>query len=237
MMIKLEMANRPQIKQMQETVTAHHYLHRPVDTRCSVEAYRIVLSIDTDGMRHDRDVGLLMFGRPEATRCGNWYGSVEDVASGRCEVTRWQVLNLARVWLSPDVQPGGYLYRSSMLPGFVDRRGTWRSTLASAAIKLAAQQIGFDYLFERPPCFLDEPYQIEYLLSYCDRKVHRGVIYQQSGFELYRTNDNQIETWRLRLPPLTAGQDASIHDASAISVRAQMHRSKRLAAQSQASLF
>lgn len=236
-MIKLEIAKKPEIKHMQDTVVAHHYLHRPVDARCSVEAYHVMLSVDTPHFRYDQAIGLLMFGRPEATRCGSWYGSVDDVQSGRCEVTRWQILNLARVWLSPDVQPGGHLYKSDLLPGYTDRRGVWRSTLASTAIGLAAQQIGYDYLCRRPPCFLDEPYEIKYLMSYCDRKVHRGVIYQQSGFALHRTNDNQIETWRLPLPALTPDEHAVIRAYSALSERSRWYRSQRVAGQAQMQLY
>lgn len=216
-MIKLTLASRAQIAEMQTTVAQSHYLHRPVDSRCSVEAYSVAL----DGV----SVGLLMFGRPEATRCGNWYGGVDDVIAGRCEVTRWQVLNLARVWFDPIVQPGGSLHEST--PGYRDRRGIWRSTLASDAIGLAAQRIGRAYLVRRPPCFLDEPYQIEYLMSYCDRRIHRGTIYRAAGFECYRTNSKQIETWRLRLSPLTPEDDVAVRQASALDSRAQCYRMER----------
>lgn len=93
--------------------------------------------------------------------------------------------------------------------------------------RLAAQRIGVDYLLRRPPCFLDEPYQITWLMSYCDRKLHRGVIYKAVGFECYRTNANQIETWRLRMPPLTLEQDAAVRRASEISPRSQRYRAQR----------
>lgn len=216
-MITLTLASRTEIAEMQTTVTAHHYLHRPVDSRCSVEGYTVAL----DGI----PVGLLMFGRPEATRCGNWYGGVDDVIAGRCEVTRWQVLNLARVWFDPIVQPGGSLHEFT--PGYRDRRGVWRSTLASQAITSASLTIGRDYLVQRPPCFLDEPYQIEYLMSYCDRRLHRGVIYRAAGFEMYRVNANQIETWRKRLRPLTPADDRDVCKASAMSPRSNRYRMER----------
>lgn len=216
---------------MQSLVTAHHYLRRPMDSRCSIEGYFVRI----DGV--DAPIGLLMFGRPEATRCGSWYGSVCDVSSGKCEVTRWQVLNLARVWLSPDVQFGGRYYRPDLLPGYIDRSGTWRSVLASTAIKFAARKINYDYLLRRPPCFLDEPYQIEYLMSYCDRRVHRGIIYRQSGFELYRTNSNRIETWRLRLTVLTPEQHVAIAAAAELSERSRRYRNQRLFALSQSALL
>lgn len=235
--ITLQPATRADIKQMQRTVVEHHYLHRPIDERCSIEAYSVVLGAETEHWSCKNQIGLLMFGRPEATRCGSWYGSVDDVAAGRCEVTRWQVLNLARVWFSPDVQPGGYLYNPTLLPGYTDRHKHFRSTLASHAIGLAAQQIGFDYLIRRPPCFLEEPYEIKYLMSYCDRRVHRGIIYSKSGFNLWRTNSNQIETWRLRLPALTTVQRKAVEDASLQSKRSQKYRSERTMLRAQMQLL
>lgn len=215
------MLERPDgIRWAQETVVANHYLHQPVDSRCSVEGYAVTHS---DIGR----IGLFIFGRPEATVCRDWYGSVDDVRSGKREVTRWQVLNLARVWLSPDVQGGGKYYSPDLLPGFCDRKGMWHSTLASSAIRIAMQTIGFDYLVSRPPCFLDEPYEIKWLLSYCNTKLHRGVIYAAAGFELYRTNNNNIQTWRIRLPGLTREQDSKIRIASETSKRSQQFRARR----------
>jgi hypothetical protein len=97
-----------------------------------------------------RCVGILFFGRPEATRCydgGLTYGSLGDVQTGRAQYDRWEVLNLARVWFSPLVQPGGLIHRlgpDSGLPGYADRRGVWRSTLASSTIRQALDRIGYD---------------------------------------------------------------------------------------------
>lgn len=219
-MITLCPLDRAGIRWAQDTVTAWHYLRAPVDPRCSVEGYAVEVG---DLGR----VGLFLFGRPEATRCADWYGGVDDVTAGRCEVTRWQVLNLARVWFDPRVQAGGQWHSAAHLPGFTDRRGVWRSTLASEAIRQACQYVGFDYLLRRPPVFLDEPYEVRYVLSYCDTRLHRGVIYQQSGFELYRTNARGIQTWRVRLPALTPEQDSAVQVASALNARAQRYRARR----------
>lgn len=218
-MITIALASEQGVRWAQNMVAKYHYLHSPVDVRCSVEAYTVWLQREP--------VGCLIFGRPEATRCYPWYGSVEDVATGRAEVTRWQVLNLARVWLSPAVQAGGAWCNPGLLPGYTDRSGVWRSTLASHVIGLAIQRIGVDYLLRRPPCFLDEPYQIRYLLSYCDTRLHRGTIYQASGFDRYRINKAGIETWRKSLPPLTNQQDLQVRDASRHSPRSQKYRAQR----------
>jgi hypothetical protein len=78
-------------------------------------------------------------------------GSQADVAAGRAQFDRWEVLNLARVWLAPTVQVGGQWHRPSILPGFTDRRGLWRSTLASTVITEALGRVGYDYLTAHPP--------------------------------------------------------------------------------------
>jgi hypothetical protein len=137
------------------------------------------------------------------------------------------VLNLARVYVNPDWQPGGYFYHPQYIPGFNDRKGVFRSTLASNAINAMAARVGFDYLMQRPPCFLDEPYQIEWLMSYCDTRIHRGTIYKAAGFELYRTNDDGIQTWRLPLPALSPDQDRQVREAARVSKRSQEYRAKR----------
>lgn len=221
----LEILDRRGLNWAQHIVTRCHYLRKPVDPRCSIEGYLVrhaVLGV----------IGLLLFGRPQATRCRDWYGSVEDAAAGRCEVTRWQVLNLARVWLSPDVQQGGRHFLPRLIPGFWDRPRAgrtrrYRSTLASAVLQAAAARIGLDYLVRRPPCFLEEPYRVEWLLSYCDTRLHKGTIYAAAGFELYSTNAAGIQTWRKRLPALTPEQDSLVREASRISPRSNRYRAER----------
>lgn len=217
--LSLDLLERSGVAWAQELVTAHHYLHKPVDPRCIVEGYGVRL----DSAR----IGALIFGRPQATRCYPWYGSVQDVETGRAEVTRWQVLNLARVYFSPIVQPGGTLHSPDFLPGFTDRQGAFRSTLASTVLKLVADRVVVEYLERRPPCFLEEPYQLRWLLSYCDTRVHRGTIYQAAGWELFRTNRGGIQTWRYPVRSLTRDEDARVRAAAAVHPRSQRHRAKR----------
>lgn len=221
-MFTIELLDKPGIATAQAAMIDRHYLHKPVDARCSVEGYRLYDNI------HQRIAGWLLFGRPQATRCADWYGSVDDVRLGYCEVTRWQVLNLARVLIHPDYQAGGALYSPDILPGFIDRRGVWRSTLASSMIEMALDRVGYDYLTRRPPCFLEEPYQIEWVLSYCNTHLHRGVIYRAAGFELFHTKNTEgIQTWRKRIAPLTKDQDAIVCQTSWLDKRAGYHRSRR----------
>lgn len=215
-MIRLDTLDSAGIAWAQGLVVQNHYLHRPVDPRCSVEGY----GVRVGALEH---CGTLLVGRPQATRCYPWYGSVEDVAAGRAEVTRWQVLNLARVYFYPHVQPGGYLH--DQVPGFRDRRGVWRSRLGSVAIGQLAERVGLDYLLARPPCFLDEPYELRWLLSYCDTRVHRGALYRACGFELYRTGP--IQTWRLPLRSLSQAERAQVEHAAQVNGRSRAHRARR----------
>lgn len=224
-MVTLTLMSKTTITYAQHVVKEHHYLHTPVDARCSVEGYSVHNGLHS--------IGLLLFGRPEATRCADWYGSVDDVLARRCEiargceVTRWQVLNLARVYLEPMYQQGGKYYSPDYLPGFTDRHGLFRSTLASTILLAAVERIGADYLMRRTPCFLDEPYAIRWLLSYCDTRLHKGTIYREAGFELYRTNQNGIQTWRIRLPELTIEQHNAIRQASLVNARSNKYRAMR----------
>lgn len=215
----LSILDRTGVAIAQQLVTAHHYLHKPVDARCSVEAYRVLLG--------HHGVGVFVLGRPQATACYPWYGSVGDVESGRASCTRWQVLNLARVYFNPCVQPHGVCHRQESCPGFIDRRGDFRSTLGSTAIAALADRVVLDYLVARPPCFLDEPYELRWLLSYCDTRIHRGALYRAAGFELFRTNAAGVQTWRLPLRPLRADEDLRVREASAINARSIEYRRRR----------
>jgi hypothetical protein len=217
--VTVEPLSRPAVAEVQRLVAQHHYLRKPVDARCSVEGYGVSLA--------GRQVGVFLLGRPQATACYPWYGSVTDVAGGRSECTRWQVLNLARIYFDPIVQARGALHGPEQLPGFHDRRGAFRSTLPSAAIAALAERVVVDYLLARPPCFLDEPYEVRWLLSYCDTRHHRGALYRASGFELWRTNDAGIQTWRLPLRPLTAAEDHRVVEAARRSPRSIEHRARR----------
>lgn len=215
----LRQLDRSGIASAQVLVTARHYLGKPVDARCSVEGYEV---------RGQNDAfGVLLVGRPQATACYPWYGSVDDVASGRAEVTRWQVLNLARVYFHPFVQSGGRLHGPQHLPGFTDRHGAWRSALGSWAITELAERVVLEYLLRRPPCFLEEPYELRWLLSYCDTRRHRGALYRASGFELFRQNAAGVQTWRLPLRALRPEEHRLVRAAALSSARSAEHRARR----------
>lgn len=231
-MIRLHLADSRGLDWAQGVVADHHYLRAPVDPRCSPVAYLIEIERGPSSV-----VGCLVFGRPEATRCYDGaltYGSLKDVQDGRAAYDRWEVLNLARVWLSPVVQYGGRYCSERFLPGFVDRRGIWRSTLARDAILSALTTIGYDYLMQRPPCFVEEPYDIRVVLSYCDTSLHKGTIYRAAGFQLARINDKGIETWYTpAVAPLTSYQRQMVEKRAGQSWRSKRHRAARAATHTQ----
>lgn len=211
----------------QQAVTAAHYLRKPVDQRSRPLAYLV------RGDWTDLPLGCLIFGRPEATRCydgGLTYGSQHDVQTERAAYDRWSVLNLARVWLRPAVQRGGQWCTPDYLPGYVDRRGEWRSTLASWCIGEALAVVGYDYLERYPPVDCAYPYQIEAVLSYCDTTLHRGTIYQAAGFQLARRNDRGIETWWTpAVAPLSSYEDDMVRKLAWHSERSKRIRAERRA--------
>jgi hypothetical protein len=221
----LEVADRQALRWAQARIAACHYLRAPVDPRCRPFAYLLRAEFCDD------PIGCLIFGRPEATRCYDGaltYGSPKDVADGRAQFDRWEVLNLARVWLSPSVQAGGRWCTSEFVPGFTDRHGAWRPTLASWAIGEALGRVGYDYLRAHPPVDCDYPYQIRAVLSYCDRSLHRGTIYRAAGFRLARTNERGIETWWTGdLGALSPDQDAEIRRLAELTPRSRRIRAAR----------
>jgi hypothetical protein len=203
-MLTITLADKQSLAWAQEMVEQYHYLHHCVDVRCNPVAYRVMLN--------DEPIGCLIFGRPESTRCNGWYGSCEDVKSGKCRLTRWQILNLARVWLHPDIQQGGSSY------------------IANAATQVIAQslrRVGYDYLNCKPPVWMEEPFEIREVLSYCQSTIHHGTLYKASNFQLMRTNDRGIETYMRPLRHLTHAEKAHIATRSQQDKRAQRLRLAR----------
>ncbi len=217
--LSLALGSSEQTKLVNETVTRYHYLHAPVDARCSILAYMVLLG--------GKPVGCLVFGRPEATKVRGWYGDVAEKSAGKCRLSRWEILNLSRVWLDPIVQENGFWYSPKFLPGFYDRHGEFHSTLASTVIEMALRAVVIDYLVSFPPVDTAEPYQITEVLSYCDPRQHKGTIYQQSGFRLERENDRGLQTYAKPVRPLTSGEDTYVRFLTEHSPRSKHYRALR----------
>lgn len=222
--LTLMLADKDGQRWAQQRVTEHHYLHGPPDPRCRFITYLALLD--------DERVGVLMFGRPEATKVLGWYGSLAECEAGRYSISYWNVINLARVWLDPRVQVGGEWCTPERLPvGFQDRKGMWRPALASTLIEQALERVVYDYLVVHPPVWCEQPYDLKECLSYCNTRLHRGVIYRASHFTLHRENAEGIQTYRRELRVLTGAERVHIEQLSAHDPRAQRLRAQRKAAE------
>jgi hypothetical protein len=229
------MTTRQGVRWAQDRITAEHYLHAPVDSRCRPLIYLAhhQATWGAAAAAGPRCIAILIFGRPEATRCYDGaltYGSQADVRAGRAQFDRWEVINLARVWVHRYFQKGGHYYHPDEgLPGYVDRRGVWRSTLASSLVEMALDRVRLDYLLHYPPCYLDEPYELRACLSYCDTRLHKGTIYRAAGFQRARVNDDGIETWYRPLRGLQGHERKQVEHIAEQSPRSRRYRSQRAA--------
>lgn len=181
----------------QTQIATHHYLRTRVPNQCRPLAY--VVEHAALG-----PVGCLIFGRPQAQRCyvgGLTYGSLADVLDGRAFFERWEVINLARVWLDPRIQLSGSHYVPNA---------------ASRMIGQALRRVVSDYLMACPPIDLLEPWHLAMCLSYCDTRVpgHYGTIYRAAGFWRVRRNAAGIETWARPLRPLRGAERRQIVERS-----------------------
>lgn len=177
----------------QEMSAARHYLKRKADPRSRPMAYVV---------RHGSErVGLCIVGIPHATKNRRWWGYPELP-------TQWQVVDLCRIWLDPVIQRGGDWALPGIVPGFVDRKGVFRPTVATWLIGEVLRQVQRDRVAMWPPVYLDEPYHILLAISYHDPALHRGTIYKESGaVPMYANEDGQATPgssgkvgWCWRLP-------------------------------------
>ncbi len=217
MSLSIDPAGKDGLEWAQDVVTEHHYRHAPVDPRSRPFAYLVKL--------HDEPIGCLIFGRMESTRCYQGkltYGSYQELIDGKVKFDRWEVLNLARVWLDPRIQKGGANYIPSA---------------ATTVIGMALERVGFEYLMYALPVDCSFPYQIKCVMSYCDTRVHTGYIYQFSHFRLARMNDEGIATYMKIVPGLTEEQDAIIQRRSEQNLRSKRIRLQRIASSTQMKMF
>lgn len=194
--LTIRLGNKTDLRWAQGIVTEHHYLHQPVHN----QARPMVYVLNHDGRR----VGLVMVGSHHVTRHRGWWGYPGLP-------TQWQVVYLCRIWLSPQVQAGGELAMPGIIPGFVDRKGVFRSTVATWLIHEVLARVQEDRVSLWPPVYLDEPYHIRLVTSYSDPAYHKGTIYKLAGAEpMYTDKDGNPVAgpsgkfgWCWRLPEPT----------------------------------
>jgi len=189
----------------QATVTEHHYLHAPVDPRARPMCYVIRRAYPYYPVtpRNYDPIGLIILGIPHATRCGGWWG-YEGLP------TQWQVVDLSRIWIHPGYQRGrfGMEAQPGIVPGYTDRRGIFRPTVATWAISEVLARVQADRVRLWPPVYPDQPYHIRLAISYSDPKFHRGTIYRHAGAQPMYTDRSGAAVpgpsgkygWAWRLP-------------------------------------
>jgi len=171
-------------------VEAHHYLHCWPDPRSLPFGYALLV----DGQRTARDgrpFGALVFKKLQHHRQRGLFG-YPGLPTG------WQVLDLARVWVHPDLQ--------AVCWQGTDRQGRpveHRLCAFSRMVSLALRQVQRDWLLHHPPVFPHLPYHIELVISYCERAHHDGTGYRAAGFEKWPqlTADGTKEIYLRRLRP------------------------------------
>lgn len=218
--LSLRLADQHGLEYCQNLVSTHHYLRQRVHPLGRPLAY--ILQVE------GRNAGCLIFSRPQCTRVLGWFGHLSDVQAGRCRYSQWEILNLARVYILPEFQRGGQSYRPEILPGFTDRKGVWRSTLASCSIEMALARVPVDYLLLWPPVYLDQPWELRQAISYCHETRYRCTLYLAASFDLVRRSQNGLRTYARDLRPLTPYERAAILSASKWDQRARRLRAERL---------
>jgi len=158
----------------QETVAERHYLYSKVPHISQPFAYVV--------QWNELNVGCCIVSGVHQTVQRGFWGEGELI-------TKWQVGNLARIWLHPAIQRNGWLCKSDVVPGFVDRHGEFRSTTATWLIETVIGRIQRDRIALWPPVQLTLPYHIRMVVSYSDPKHHSGLIYRLAGAEPMWTNE------------------------------------------------
>jgi len=147
-----------------------HYLRNPVPYIARPVAYIL---------EHNKiPLGIFVFSIPQATDCRHWWGK-------KAKITKWQVQDLSRVWVSPLIQSGGYWAKPEIVPGrWVN--GRYEPTILTWALSRAFKMIQKDYLRLWPPVEPEKPYHIRLIISYHDPKYHDGYIYRaMSALPMY----------------------------------------------------
>lgn len=149
-------------------------MHRPIHQRSCPFGW--ALSFDKQVCQPDgRPAGFIVFASVHFTRLAGEFG-YERLP------TKWQVLSLARLWIHPDFQSGGCLYSSDILPGFINRKGEFESTLATEFIGAAMGEIQVRWLEVHPPRFLEQPYHILKVISFANMNLFSGTVYEAARF-------------------------------------------------------
>src|SRR5689334_21381279 len=87
---------------LNEQAAMHHYMHRPVHPRANPFGWSLMFDGEIT-MVDGRPAGLIMFSSIHYTKLRGEFGYPGLP-------TKWQVLQLSRLWLHPSFQKGGEFY-------------------------------------------------------------------------------------------------------------------------------
>lgn len=169
---------------LRQHVEEYHYLHKWPDPRSLPFAYRITV----DGRSEARDgrlYGLLVLKKLQHHKQRGLFGY------GNLP-TAWQVLDLARVWIHPELQH--------------KQANGHALAVFSRAVSQLWQPVGkpdqrmtrlqADWLAHHPPVYPELPYHIRVLVSYCQLDHHDGTGYKAAGLKsIGYTNDGEKEIY------------------------------------------
>lgn len=132
--------------------TEYHYMHRAIHHRACPFGWAV--RFDGELCRPDgAPAGFIIFASVHFTRLRGEFGYPGLP-------TKWQVLCLSRLWLHDD------LPRNS----------------ETCVIGKALRMVQRRWLEVHPPRFLDQPYHIRKIISYCNTRFHAGTIYRAANF-------------------------------------------------------
>lgn len=169
---------------LREHVEKYHYLRKWPDPRSLPFGYRI----EVNGSSHAGDgrlFGLLVLKKLQHHKQRSLFG-YGDLP------TAWQVLDLARVWIHPELQ--------------YQQANGHALAIFSRAVSQLWQPVGkpdqrmtrlqADWLQHHPPVFPELPYHVRLLVSYCQLDHHDGTGYRAAGFESFGfTTDGEKEIY------------------------------------------
>jgi hypothetical protein len=207
----LQVADQQGMRWAEQVIMERHYMQRRVHQRTRPMAMLVL-----QGERERRRVGCLIYNRPQCTAVRGWYcGSYQTLQAhpGEYRMTMWNLINLARVYLSPEIQR-----RES--PSYV-------RYAASRVVGTSLLHVVRDYLLLFPPVHPDEPFELRECLSYCDRTRFFCTIYLATNFQEVRCNERGLVTFARPLRPLTPGEREEVLEASRASARQRKLRAGR----------
>lgn len=139
---------------LNDAAVEHHYMHRKVHDRACPFGWRVKFD-GLDTMPDGKPCGFIMF-------CSVHFIKLRGEFGYPGLPTKWQVLSLARLWLNDDMP----------------------KMSASCVIAKSHKLVQSRWLEVHPPKYLDQPYEIQKIISFADNEYHKGTVYKAAGYRL-----------------------------------------------------